>query len=411
MKSVEEIREKIRRGTAEVWTAAEFKQRIREGGQLSPGAVDVVTTGTCGVMSGTAAVLSIPVAGRGSVDRAETVRLNGVPAFPGPCPNERLGIVDVIVYGTARAGPRYGGGHLFRDLVEGREIEVFLESGGRIFEDRISRDDLGSARLITTRSAYRNYTGFVNPRNDTVCTIFSVNGLKGPLREVSVSGCGEINPLENDPAGRYIRAGAPVLLNGAPGWVMGEGTRSTADRPNIAVSADMSAMQGRYMGGFVTSGGPECITSVAAAIPVCDDSTIAALSVLNESIPLPLMDIHERVMLGEATYGDVWGRTGLRPAFLRNECLACPTCTAEQACPVGAFSAAGGIDSAACFGCGTCVQRCEGGAFVLACGRIAFRGRKLPITLRQSDLCRGMAICDDLKERILDGEFPLPGGA
>jgi putative methanogenesis marker 16 metalloprotein len=407
MKTIEEIRNKISRGSAVVWTAAEFKQRIREGEAPGPSDVDVVTTGTCGVMSGTTAVLTVPVADRGSFSRANAVWLNGVPAFPGPCPNERLGMVDLIVYGTAHAGRRYGGGQLFRDLVEGREIEVLVEADERMFTNRITLDDLDFARIVTTRSAFRNYSAFVNSRTETFNTIFSVGGMAGSYREASVSGCGEINPLENDPGCRYIRAGAPALLNGAQGWILGEGTRSTPLHPNISISADMSGMQGHYMGGFNTSGGPECITSVALPIPVCDDSAIAALSVLNESISLPILEIHEREVLGTASYADVWGRAGMRPLYLPGECRACPTCPAEEGCPTGAFTAGEGIDSVSCFGCGSCAERCQEGAAVLACGRISLRGRMIPITLRQSDLCRAQSLCEDLKHQVLEGTFPL----
>ena len=49
-------------GSVDVYTAAEFKHLIREGAELSAADVDVVTTGTTGVMSGTAAILSVPVA-------------------------------------------------------------------------------------------------------------------------------------------------------------------------------------------------------------------------------------------------------------------------------------------------------------------------------------------------------------
>ena len=59
MKTQGDINEKIRNGTALVMTAAEFKQHIRDGDTMTPDEVDVVTTGTFGVMSGTYAVLSI----------------------------------------------------------------------------------------------------------------------------------------------------------------------------------------------------------------------------------------------------------------------------------------------------------------------------------------------------------------
>ncbi|MHA1607417.1 MAG: homocysteine biosynthesis protein [Candidatus Freyarchaeota archaeon] len=55
-------------------------------------------------------------------------------------------------------------------------------------------------------------------------TIFSVTGLRGPLVKATVSGSGEVNPLENDPLLRTIGVGARVLINGAIGYVVGEGT-------------------------------------------------------------------------------------------------------------------------------------------------------------------------------------------
>ncbi|NMC88988.1 MAG: methanogenesis marker 16 metalloprotein, partial [Methanomicrobiales archaeon] len=224
MKTIADIDEKIRAGSATVYTAMEFKRLVREGADISAADVDVVTTGTCGVMSGTAAVLSVPVAGPGTFERAERIWLNGVPCMPGPCPNERLGVVDLIASGTAHAGAGYGGGHLFRDIVEGCGIEVVVEAADRTVEADVTIDDLTFARLFTTRTACKNYTAYVNTQAARVKTIFSIEGLQGPFREVSVSGCGEINPLQNDPMGLAIGAGTPILLNGSPGIVTGEGT-------------------------------------------------------------------------------------------------------------------------------------------------------------------------------------------
>ena len=67
MKTAEDVNDRIKEGKAVVYTAEEFKRMLRAGEGIAPRDVDVVTTGTCGVMSGTAAILSIPVAGRGSL--------------------------------------------------------------------------------------------------------------------------------------------------------------------------------------------------------------------------------------------------------------------------------------------------------------------------------------------------------
>lgn len=410
MKTIEEIDAKIRNGSAVVYTAAEFKRLIREGAEIPAAEVDVVTTGTCGVMSGTAAILSVPVAEPGTFERAERAWMNGVPCMPGPCPNERLGLIDLIVSGTAHAGAGYGGGHLFRDIVEGREIEVVVEAADRSIEARVTLENFSYARLFTTRSAFKNYTAYVNTRPERVKTIFSITGLEGPCREVSVSGCGEINPLENDPLGLAISAGTPVFLNGSVGMVTGEGTRSTPERPNLTVIADMAGMQPRYMGGFKTSAGPECITSLGAAIPVLDDRQVAALRVLDEEIPLPVADINTRTILGEATYADVWQRPDREVTYHPEWCEKCSVCAAAAICPTGAFSHEAGIDRDRCLACTACLAACQNNALEAGEGSIRVRGRKVPITLRQSGRTLAEDLCRDLKEQILEGRFTFTGG-
>ena len=410
MKTINEIEEKIRNGSAVVYTAAEFKRLIREGAEVTAADVDVVTTGTWGVMSGTAAILSVPVAKPGTFERAERIWANGVPCMPGPCPNERLGIVDMIVSGTAHAGAGYGGGHLFRDIVEGRGIEVVVEAADRSVEATVTLDDFAYARLFTTRTAYKNYTAYVNRQPTRIKTIFSIEGLQGPCREASVSGCGEINPLENDPLGLAIGAGTPVLLNGSVGMVTGEGTRSTSERPNLTVIADMAGMQPRYMGGFKTSAGPECITSLGAAIPVLDDRQIAGLLVLDEGIPLPVADITTRTVLGEGTYADVWQQPDREVTYHPGWCEECSTCAAAAVCPTGAFSREAGIDRDRCLACTACLFACPNDAFEAGEGSFRVRGRRIPITLRQSGRTLAEDLCRDLKEMILDSRFTFTGG-
>ena len=119
-KSIAEINERIAKGDAVVLTAQEVCDAVLDGVDLTLKDVDVVTTATRAIMSGTYAVLSFPIGKPCSFTRAEHAWINGVPASVGPCPNERLGIIDMMVFGTSRSKnkPDYGGGHLFRDLVD-----------------------------------------------------------------------------------------------------------------------------------------------------------------------------------------------------------------------------------------------------------------------------------------------------
>jgi putative methanogenesis marker 16 metalloprotein len=407
MKTVDGINTKIAAGNAVVCTAAELKQRIAEGETLTAVDIDVVTTGTFGVMSGTLAVLHLPVATPGAFSHAEKVRLNGVPAVPGPCPNEGLGSVDLVVYGTARASLAYGGGHLFRDIVERKEILVEVESAGKYFSRSVTLSDMGQARLITTRSAFRNYLAVVNTKPGTVQTIFSARGLTGPYTEASVSGCGDINPLQNDPGFRIIGPGVRVLLNGGTGYVMGTGTRSTREKPNIAAYADMHAMLPAMMGGFVTSSGPECNTSVAIPIPVLDDTVLEGLRITNNRIPLPIADVSDRVPFATASYADVWDGTDPSIVFSPDACVQCNPCMAALACPKGAIKAKEGIDPMVCVNCGTCVRECPANAFTANLGSLPVGTRMVPITLRQSDRARALRLCEHLKTLILDRKFCL----
>lgn len=409
MKTIDEINTRISEGNAVVFTAAELKKLVAGGDTITAADVDVVTTGTFGVMSGTLAVLHIPVSGPGSFHRAEKVWLNGVPAMPGPCPNERLGSVDLVVFGTAHAGSSYGGGHLFRDIVEGKEIEVVVEASGFRFSRTVTLADMGLARLMTTRSAFKNYLAFLNKKPDIVQTIFSVKGLAGPCREVSVSGCGDINPLQNDPHLRVIGTGTRILLNGGVGYIMGPGTRSSEEKPNIAAFADMKHMIPEMLGGFVTSLGPECNTSVAIPIPVLDDDILSHLLVTNTQIPLPIADIRDRIPFATSHYGEVWNGTDGIITFSPDSCEHCESCQAADTCPTGAITAGEGIDPMRCVHCGTCIQVCPGGAYTGDLGKLSISGRAVPITLRQSDRVRALQLCEYLKELILKKEFLITG--
>ncbi|MCW3134077.1 MAG: methanogenesis marker 16 metalloprotein [Methanophagales archaeon] len=407
LRSVAKINEKIKKGEAVVLTAEEFKQMLRNEELATTESVDVVTCATCAIMSGTAAILSIPIAERNEFERADKVWLNGIPAFPGPCPNERLGIVDVFVYGTARANHEYGGGHLFREIVEGKQIEVIVKTGDRIIERKISNKDLQFARMITTRSSFKNYMAFVNPEEGEVGSIFSLRGLKGPYKEISVTGSGEINPLENDPMLKTIGIGTRIMVNGATGYVIGEGTRSSEEKPNLSVTANMREMDAEFMGGFVTSTGPECITSIAVPIPVINDDVFSNLKIMDEEIKLPIADIHDRIPFVESNYAAVWQNTDLEIRFDAHKCVQCDVCDVEEYCPTNAFSRSKGFDACRCFNCGACIFLCPEGAFKGNLGRIKIYDKDIPITLRQSNRSKANELARKLKNQIVEREFML----
>jgi len=391
---------------ARIYTASEFKAMVRNGSRPTTNEVDAITCGTMGVMSGTMAVMTVPVTNPGVFKHAESIKMNGVPGNVGPCPNESLGIVDCIFYGTSRRDHRYGGGHLFRDLVAGKPVEVEVISEGKTYVNVITLAAIPFARMILTRGAFKNYTCFVNGSESEARTIFSgPKPLGSGLSEASVSGCGEINPIQNDPELRYLRPGASVMLNGAPGMIIGTGTRSTAEKPNLSIAADMHLMRADFMGGFRTSEGPECLTSVAAAIPILNDAMLDSASVLDEDVALPIADVVDRIPVSKDDYGSVWGN-GTAVSRDMTKCLHCNNCLADSLCPTDAFPS-GEWDLTRCISCGFCVSRCRGKVFTAHMGSVNFNGNEVPIVIRQSSRKRAEELCNLLKTKIMEGKWRL----
>ena len=250
--------------------------------------LDVITSGTCGLMSGTYAVLSFQFSEPNRFVKASQIYFNGVEGYAGPCPNERIGIIDAIVHGTkhSRLDSNYGGGHLFKDIVGGEEIAVeVLTDEGKTLSGRVTIDQMPHAMLHGSRHAFRNYVGFVNPGKDPIPTIFCSSALPPNYGGATACGCGELNPLQKDPGLRTIGVGTRVMLNGGKGFVVGLGTRSSIERPCLSVVADMHTMNPDYMGGFQTSAGPEVIQTWAVPIPILDETVLRTAKTLDEEIP------------------------------------------------------------------------------------------------------------------------------
>jgi putative methanogenesis marker 16 metalloprotein len=413
VKSIQEILKQVDKGKAVVMTAQEVCDLVKTGGKEELKNVDVVTAATRAVMSGTYAVFSFPVDSPGSFVRAKRAWMNGVPAFVGPCPNEKLGVLDLIVYGTAhsRENERYGGGHLFRDLVERKLATIDVETDeGKTIQVEVSLDEMPYARLNGSRHAFKNYSAFVNPGNDPVSTIFHARKFEPNCKGATFSGCGQVNPVKNDPLLEAIGIGTRILMNGADGFVTGQGTRSCPERPNLAGFADMRLMQPEYMGGFITSAGPECICSWAVAIPVTTDTIVMEIARLDREIPLPVMDVNTRSCVGQADYGQVWDGVDLCVEFDPGCCAGCARCLVEQSCPMEAVIFDGTAvkrDEVRCFHCGLCVSACPSGAFRSSLGSIHLDNITVPVVLRQSDRFRALRLAEDLKRRITDGSFRM----
>jgi len=416
--SYSEILKKVERGEATVMTAQEISSLIESSERSKLSEVDVVTTATRAIMSGTYAVFSFPVARPASFLRAKRVWINGIAAQVGPCPNENLGILDLMVFGTAhsRSQPNYGGGHLFRDLVERKKVHVEVETNDeRTLHAKVGLDEMPHARLFGSRHAFKNYSAFVNAGIEPVNTIFHSRGFAPHCREATFSGCGQINPLKNDPLLESIGIGTRVLMNGAEGFVLGTGTRSSKERPNLSGFADMHKMAAEFMGGFVTSAGPECICAWAVPIPVISKTILEEIARQDRDIALPVNDVSCRTAIGQADYGDVWTDVDNEVEFEPENCSGCTSCLVEEACPMKAVSNETGTpnwNEALCFHCGLCVSVCPDGVFRCRLGAIHLKTaagsvKSIPVALRQSDRLRAIRLAEELKRRIMDGSFKI----
>jgi L-aspartate semialdehyde sulfurtransferase len=412
-KSIQDINQKIHTGEATILTAEEVTRLVMDGEEPTAEDIDVVTTGTCGIMSGTAAIFHLPVSEPGSFKKAKSILLNGVPGFPGPCPNEWLGSVDLMIYGTAHSfhDPQYGGGFLFKDLLKGEEVEIEVEDiEGNIIKSTALLEDFGTAQMIGTRFAFRNYTAFINPSSESISSIFNAVDMDGPFKGISFSGCGELNPLQNDPQLNSIHKGSKLLINNSEGLFIGTGTRSSPEKPNMMITADMKEMDPHFLGGFRTGAGPEVYNSVATAIPILDDEILKRTFIKNEDITLPIADIRGRhSVLGQTTY-DMWRNVDERPSYEESLCQRCQTCIVEDRCPTRAFQNHK-LDEIKCFGCGMCAYSCPFASFQMERGTVQMdwegQIKTLEVSCRQSDIKRARELAEELKKRITRGDFLL----
>lgn len=413
-RSISHINKKIDNGEANIYTADEFKKLIKKDDAPSFDEVDVVTCGTCGVMSGTAAILNFHVCEPGKFIRASEVFLNGIPAYAGPCPNEWLGEVDVILHGTSHSiyDSCYGGGFLLKDLLEGREIDVVVESvDKKRIETTITMDDVGRGQIIGSRMAFKNYTAFINPNNEKISSIFAATPLEGNLSALTFSGCGDLNPLQNDINHNVIKTGCKVLVNGAEGYILGDGTRSSSEKPNLMLSANIMEMDSYYVGGYKTGQGGEVYDTVAIPIPVLNEEIYNNLFILDKDIDLPVADIKDRHLpLAKTNYDAMWSGHDLRPLFNRSKCENCVKCKVEKICPTNAFSNKSLLQNY-CFGCGMCSHTCLNDAFMMNTGSVELeingKTNNIPIICRQSDRLRANKLSRQLKKSIENKEFKL----
>ncbi len=310
-KSFEEINERIRSGKAVVLTADEMSDLVDEvGAAKAAGEVDVVTTGTFGMMCSSGAMFNI---GHTSPKiKSEKVWFNDVPAYSG------MAAVDTYIGATEpreddplnRVYPGrfpYGGAHVIEDLVAGKKVNIRVTAYGtdcypsKKAELEKSLDEIPYAVLQNPRNAYQNYNCAVNMGEKTVYTYMGV--IKPDGSNANYCSAGQLSPLLNDPLYRTIGLGTRIFLGGGEGYVVWHGTQHNPNAPRgennvvrtpagtLAVMGDLKGMKHRYLRGASMLGyGISLFVGMGIPIPILDEEMARYTGIRDKDIYTNVVD-------------------------------------------------------------------------------------------------------------------------
>jgi len=292
-KSLSEINERIRDGSARVVTAEEMPDLVQE---LGPAGavreVDVVTTGTFGAMCSSGVFLNL-----GHSDppiKILRALLNKVEAYGG------VAAVDLFLGATQPSqdrGIEYGGAHVIEDLVAGKQIDVEAEGAGTDcypqmeLETALRLDDLNQATMVNPRNAYQRYNAATNSSDRTLHTYMGT--LLPRCGNIHYSGAGVLSPLSNDPNLDYIGVGTRIFLAGAKGYVIGSGTQHNPQNnfSTLMVTGDLKKMSTRFLrAATFHKYGPSLYLGIGIPIPVLDETVARNTAVRDRDITVPVID-------------------------------------------------------------------------------------------------------------------------
>ncbi len=333
-KTIEEINQKIKQGKAVVCNAEEIIDFAREKGvKKAAEQVDVVTTGTFGIMCSSGAYFNIGHAKPRIKLGGGRAYLNDVPAYTG------LAAVDLFLGANAlpdddprnRIHPgefNYGGGHVIEELVAGKDVRLEATAYGtdcyprKKLETWINIKDLNEAVLFNPRNVYQNYNVAVNTSAKTIYTYMGV--LKPKLGNANFSSAGQLSPLFNDPFYKTIGIGTRIFLGGGVGFVAWNGTQHNPGVPRnekgipregagtLAVIGDLKQMNPKWLVGTSVLGyGCSLTVGAGVPIPILDEEILQYTLVTDADIVAPVIDYSDAFpelkpdKLGEVTYAEL----------------------------------------------------------------------------------------------------------
>jgi len=295
-KTFDEINEKIKKGTAVVFTAEEVAEMAKEKSvkELTE-EIDVVTTATFGPMCSSGAFLNF-----GHADppiKMARIELNGVPAYGG------LAAVDTYLGATEISSDRgieYGGAHVIEDLLNGKEVLLTAKGyptdcyPNKRIEAKVSLETLNQAYMFNPRNAYQNYAAATNSTDKTKYTYMGC--LLPDFGNVMYSTSGQLSPLLKDPEMRAIGVGTRIFLGGAIGYVAWEGTQAVNSLEKhedgdkyagytLSLVGDLKKMSSEFIRAAVMEKyGTTMFVGMGIPIPVLDEELMAQLAKSDEEL-------------------------------------------------------------------------------------------------------------------------------
>jgi uncharacterized protein (DUF39 family) len=333
-KTIDEINQKIKEGKAVVFNAEEIIDIAKEKGvKKTAQEVDVVTTGTFGIMCSSGAYFNIGHAKPRIKLGGGRAYLNDVPAYTG------LAATDLFLGANAlpdddprnRIHPgdfNYGGGHVIEELVTGKDVRLVATAYGtdcyprKKLETWINIKDLNEAVLFNIRNVYQNYNVAVNTSDKTLYTYMGV--LKPKLGNANYSSAGQLSPLFNDPFYKTIGIGTRIFLGGGTGFVAWQGTQHNPNVPrtekgipkegagNLAVIGDLKQMSAKWLVGTSVQGyGCSLTVGIGVPIPILSEEILQYTLVTDADILAPVVDYSDAYpqrkpdKLGEVSYAEL----------------------------------------------------------------------------------------------------------
>ncbi len=304
MRTIDEINDRISKGTVVVCSIEEFKAKVQaDGVKAAAQAVDVVTTGSFEPMESSGAIINL-----GHTDPPIKIRscwLNGVPAYAG------FGAVDLYLGATQLAdegeNEERGGAHVIEDLIAGKTVQ--LRAVGQEtdcypranFSTTITKDTVNQFYLYNPRNLYQNFIVGVNGGDRTLYTY--LGPLQPRLGNAVFSNAGAISPLLNDPELQSIGIGSRIFLGGGIGYIAWEGTQhfplqkrldnKTPIGPaaTLALVGDAKQMDPNWVRGcHFKNYGPSLMLGVGVPIPILNEQIAARCAITDDQIMAPIVD-------------------------------------------------------------------------------------------------------------------------